>query len=334
MSALAGCGSPGASSAPKETRTRVETVEARYAAAPGSVRASGVVAYLREPVLSFKVGGVVAEILVDEGDRVAKGQRLAWLRPAEVEAGAAEAAAALETAERALARAQTLFDKGLVAQARLDDAKLAVERARAGSSAAAFNRDTSIILAPADGVVLRRAAEPAQTVGAGAPILVVGETSSGVVIRAAVASSEAVRLKPGDAGVVSIGESRYAAKITRLSAKSDAATGAFDVEVRIAAPQGLRSGMVAQVQLEGAPGGPKEGVIRLPTLALLDARADQGVVFVVGADGRVERRAVRTGGVDQEHVLILGGLSPGEIVVAAGAAYLSDGAPVEIAARR
>jgi multidrug efflux pump subunit AcrA (membrane-fusion protein) len=43
---------------------------------------------------------------------------------------------------------------------------------------------------------------------------------------------------------------------------------------------------------------------------------------------------VRTGGVDGETVLVLAGLEPGEEVVAAGAAYLSDGAAVSVTTQR
>ena len=70
----------------------------------------------------------------------------------------------------------------------------------------------------------------------------------------------------------------------------------------------------------------------MPTLALLDARADQGVVFVVDAQNIAHRRAVRPAGVTQDGVLVVEGLVAGDRVVSAGAAYVRDGEPVRIAA--
>jgi multidrug efflux pump subunit AcrA (membrane-fusion protein) len=72
--------------------------------------------------------------------------------------------------------------------------------------------------------------------------------------------------------------------------------------------------------------------ILVPTLSLLDARADQGVVFVVDAEGVARRRAVRTAGVTQEGVLVVEGLDAGDRVIAAGAAYVRDGESVRITA--
>ena len=53
-------------------------------------------------------------------------------------------------------------------------------------------------------------------------------------------------------------------------------------------------------------------------------------VFVVGADGILEKRSVQTGVDDGDYVEILAGLSPGETVVVSGMKGLSDGAKAEI----
>ncbi|MBU6373585.1 MAG: efflux RND transporter periplasmic adaptor subunit [Alphaproteobacteria bacterium] len=336
--ALTACGAGKDNKVKEDDRPVVSVVKAEAAAGASALRASGLVAYQREPVLSFKVGGVIDRIAVDEGDYVRAGQRLAWLRPTEVAAGAKEASAALEVAQRNLDRTQTLFDKGLVAQARLDDAKLAVERARAGSDAAGFNRDTAVIVAPADGLILRRLAEPAQVTGAGAPILTLGEVQSGLIVKAAFPSSAAARIKAGAPATVTVTDSGGAAfkgRVTRIAGKGDGSTGAFDVEIMISAPKGLRSGMVAETTIDVAvPGAVTPGAaasVRIPAMALLDARADQGSVYVVDAQGVARRRIVQTAGLQGETVTVIGGLAPGETIVASGAAYVRDGAAVAIA---
>lgn len=323
--ALAGCGSGhGQPQTQSAEAPVVEIVEVAPLSAAGAVRASGLIGYRREPPLAFTSPGIVAAINVDAGDVVHRGQRLATLRRTSIGASSSEATLARENAERELARAQALFDRGFVSQARLDEARLAVERAS----------DSAALVAPADGVILRRTAEPSQMIAAGASVLVLGETNSGLVVRAPVSSNDAARIRVGDtASILISGEATpRAGRVTRVGAKGDSGTGAFEVEVEIAAAANLRSGMVAEVEIAAAPVQTSAPPIIVPTLSLLDARADQGIVYVIDAENIARRRAVRTAGVTQAGVLVVEGLAPGERVVAAGAAYIRDGETVRIAA--
>lgn len=301
----------------------VEVVEVQPQLAAGAVRASGTVGYKREPQLAFAAPGVIADIAVDAGDIVRRGQRLATLRRTSVGSNADEAALASANAERDLQRTQELFDRGFVSQARLDDARLAAERARA----------SSVLTAPANGVILRRSAEVSQTVAAGAQIFVFGDTASGLVVRAPVASAQAARIQVGDAAIVRIaGAASQEGRVTRVGAKGNEGTGAFEVEIEVVSDGALRSGTVAEVEIAAsAEAGPAPAIL-VPTLSLLDARADQGVVFVVDTEGVARRRAVRTAGVTQEGVLVVEGLGAGDRVIAAGAAYVRDGESVRITA--
>lgn len=323
--ALAGCG--GGHGQPQTQSAEapvVQIVEVAPLSAAGAVRASGLIGYRREPPLAFTSPGIVAAINVDAGDVVHRGQRLATLRRTSIGASSSEATLARENAERELARAQALFERGFVSQARLDEARLAVERAS----------DSATLVAPADGVILRRTAEPSQMIAAGASVLVLGETNSGLVVRAPVSSNDAARIRVGDAVSILIsGEATpRAGRVTRVGAKGDSGTGAFEVEVEIAAAENLRSGMVAEVEIAAAAAQTAAPAIVVPTLSLLDARADQGIVYVIDAENIARRRAVRTAGVTQAGVLVVEGLAPGERVVAAGAAYIRDGETVRIAA--
>jgi RND family efflux transporter MFP subunit len=318
---LAACGGGEARETAATEAPLVEIVQVAPASAAGVIRASGMVGYRREPVLAFTAAGMIGSIEVDAGDVVRRGQRLATLRRTGAGANVDEAALARANAERDLARTQELYERGFVSEARLEDARLAVARAR----------DSSVLTAPADGVILRRAADPAQMMAAGAPILVLGETGSGVVVRAPVASGDAARVQVGDAVVVRLSGAERQGRVARVGAKGDEATGAFEVEVEVAAPEGLRSGMVAEVEIAAQPGENHELTIIVPTLALLDARADQGIVYVLDENSIARRRAVRTAGVTQAGVIVVEGLNAGDRVVGAGAAYVRDGERVRVA---
>ncbi|MBC7768550.1 MAG: efflux RND transporter periplasmic adaptor subunit, partial [Phycisphaerales bacterium] len=121
-----------------------------------------------------------------------------------------------------------------------------------------------------------------------------------------------------------------AGRVARIGAKGNEGTGAFEVEIEVAASDGLRSGMVAQVEIAAAATATQAPALLVPTLALLDARADQGIVFVVDENNVARRRSVRTAGMTQQGVLVVEGLAAGERVVSAGAAYVQDGAAVRI----
>ena len=83
---LAGCGKNAdlASVQNKPTPVRTQRVLEREVAIP--VRATGTLASKTELRLSFKTGGIIDEITVDEGRRVSEGQLLARLDLSEIDA--------------------------------------------------------------------------------------------------------------------------------------------------------------------------------------------------------------------------------------------------------
>lgn len=114
---LAACSGDEAETTAASEGPLVEVVEVAPASAAGTVRASGMIGYRREPVLAFTAAGVVGAIEVDSGDVVRRGQRLATLRRTGAGANVDEAALARANAERDLARTQELFERGFVSEA-------------------------------------------------------------------------------------------------------------------------------------------------------------------------------------------------------------------------
>jgi len=317
-----GCGRAPEPVAPVDAIPVVSLVSVGPAQAGDALTISGLVAFKRETPLSFDAPGTVTGIEVDIGDTVRAGQRLAALRRATVGTNASEAAMARETAERQLARVQALRDQGFASQAALDDARLAVERAR----------DQSLLIAPSAGIVLRRDVEPAQTVAAGQAVMIIGEPALGMVVRASASGLDAAHLSIGQAASIAIaGLGARSGAIARMAPKSDDATGAFEIEIRLDDMTGLRSGQVAAVAIAGGDAQTSAPQLSIPTLSLLDARADQGVVYVVDAQNKAHRRTVQTGGLVGDNVIVLSGLAAGERIVGEGAAYVRDGEPVRAA---
>jgi RND family efflux transporter MFP subunit len=300
----------------------VEILGISAAGAAGEVRASGLVAYKRETALSFGSAGEIETLKADVGDQVFAGQLLATLRRTAAGADEVEAALARKTAEQNFDRIAKLNAAGAASQQELDNARLALERSRERVS----------IVAPASGLILRRDAEPGQIVAPGQSVLSLGEARTGIIVEASMTASEVAALKTGASAVVNLrGRAPLTGKVQRIAAKGSQ-SGVFTVEVQVDKPEGLRSGEVAEVIVASAA-GPTSGAAEytIPAMSLIDARADQGVVFVVDADGKARRRAVETGGVSDRGVTVLKGLSAGDSVITRGASMVRDGDAVSVA---
>lgn len=160
-------------------------------------RASGTVRLRQETPLAFLADGRLLSVAVRPGEAVKAGQLLATLDQTAIDAAAAAADARASQASAELRRQERLFDAGWVAKARVETASAVAQAARSDLSAARFRQKFSRIVAPVSGVILSRLGEPGQMVAAGSPVLVLGEFSSGFVLRAPMPAAMVSRLRPG-----------------------------------------------------------------------------------------------------------------------------------------
>jgi multidrug efflux system membrane fusion protein len=320
--------------------TIVDAVTVRHAEAHGATLA-GIVVPRREIALAFKASGRLMTLAVAAGDHVRAGQVLARLAGddaaaaidqarAELAAAAAEAARARDAATRAAGldsagalAAVDVRDRALVADAaaaRRDAASAALARSRVG-------RGDTVIVAPEDGVVLDRLAEPGAVVEAGRPVLRLA--AGGVEVEAQAA--ETLRLAPGmmaDASLWAIGDDHAVARLRTVAPAGDGTTrlrrarftligGAQDLPLNSSATLLLR---------EAAAAAP----VRVPMTAL-DARGGRPTVWRLTDGGRhVRRTGVRLIGLRGDDALVAG-LVEGTMLVASGGATLTDGQAVVIA---
>src|SRR5690606_15125634 len=232
--ALAGCSS--AEESAPEPPTPVRVAEAVQGPAAPAIRTNGVLANKDEFRLSFKVGGVIQRIAVNEGDRVRKGQKLAEIEQTEIDAQVEQARQAYEKAKRDYERGERLYADQVISLEQLQDLKTQTAVAEAALKAAEFNRNYAAIIAPHDGTVLRRLAEERELVAAGAPILVLGAQAQGFVVRAGLADREIVQVKAGDVAKVRLDAlpgQVLTGTLTEVASAADPASGLFNVEVTL-----------------------------------------------------------------------------------------------------
>jgi membrane fusion protein, multidrug efflux system len=293
--------------------------------------AAGTVAPKDEISLSFKVAGVIQRIAVDPGDVVRAGQVLATLDLREIGAGLTKARSAAEKAERDLARARRLYADSVVTLAQLQDAETAAEVAGADLQAASFNRRYAVIVAPSDGVILRRSAEPGETVSPGTTVLALGSRARGSIVEVGLADRDAVIVREGDRAVVrfdALPDMELQGWVSQIAAAADAATGTYAVEISLTDAERLSAGLVGQVEIRPSRGVPTTIV---PIEAILEADGNHATVYALSADrARAERRRVTVAFIDGNRVAVARGLEGVTDVLTDGAAYVDEGAVVRV----
>ena len=307
---------------------RVAPVSMEKMALP--VSGTGTLGLKDEVTLSFKIGGVVARILVDEGQRVRAGQVLAALDLGEIDPGVTRARSVAEKAERDLARGRRLYADSVVTLEQVQDAETGRDVARAELQSVEFNRRHAVIVAPASGVIFRRRAEPGQLVEAGDPIVVFGSHARGQVVRVGLADRDAVRIRRGDPARVrfdALPGQQWTGAVSEIAAAADPATGTYQVEVSLPQAIALASGLVGTVEILPSAEHP---VALVPVESVLEADGTTGNVFTLGPDGRAERRPVTLAFLAGDRIAIAAGLEGVQRVVTDGAAYLDHGDRVEV----
>jgi RND family efflux transporter MFP subunit len=326
---LTGCGKPATSAAEKPTPVRVQQSSNGPAVPP--IDTNGIVATKHEMRLSFKMGGLVRRIYVQEGDVVKKGQRLAEIELTEIGAQVEQARQMADKAERDLKRGENLYADQVISLEQLQDLRTQAAMAGAQFKSAQFNLGYSVITAPRDGMVMRKLAEERELVPAGTPVLVLGESDRGYVVRAALADREIVNVKLGDKGEIRMDAfpgQKMTGTIVEIASAADERSGMFPVEVHFdAPPPRLVSGLVARLRL--APTTEAPPLTYVPMAALVEGDGDRASVFVVES-GKVQRRDVRVAFITADSIALESGLAADVPVVTDGALFLENGESVEV----
>ncbi|MEZ4364478.1 MAG: efflux RND transporter periplasmic adaptor subunit [Kofleriaceae bacterium] len=323
----------------------VRTAKVRREAIAQPIVGTGVLSSKAEMKAAFRLGGIIAHIKVDEGDRVKRGQVVATMRATEVQAAVEQANQALTKAERDLARAKTLYDGNAATKEQLDDATTAVAISRSQVRAARFNQDNMTIRAPADGLVLRRLAEPNELVGPGQPVLILSIDGAGWVVRVSLADRDVVRITEETPAQVELSAWPGVQMKGVVSEIASAATllGTYEIEIAVTPPRAeqerspeappapepitLRSGMIGRIRIDPKTSKP---VTLIPASALRDGEGKTATVWAPQPDGRVAPFRVKVAFFLDDLVALSEGLETVEEVITDGAAYLNTYSKVRI----
>ena len=311
---------------------------------------SGIVAPVEATKLSFEVTGKIDSIAVNLGDVVKKDQALASLNQRSFKLGQQSAQAKYQQARASLADAQNTYERyvkllkqGVVSQSGFDNAKAnydannsAVDVAKAQLDIASKDLQDSVLLAPYDGIITKRAFEPSQQISAGQLAFEI-EGNHGLEVQVMVPETLIQQLTKYAILTVNfpvLPELKMLGRITEIGTRAESAN-AFPVTVVLQSESALlRAGMTAEVEFvfEGAGRSGHTGpVIKVPVTALSAGLKQKVYVYVYDQTSQqLTRTEVQTENVLDNEVFISSGLKQGDIIATAGVAFLRDGQKVTL----
>jgi RND family efflux transporter MFP subunit len=302
-----------------------------------------------EVELHAKVSGYVKDMNVDFGDKVKAGQLLATIEVPELAAELNNAVAIEQKAEANYTNAHLISTRlgsvnqahpNLVAQQDLDTASATDQSAAAAIGAAKADVGKYLtlasytnIIAPFDGVVTWRYADPGALIQAGtssdSQSLPLVRVSDNYLLRldfpVSVDYVQYLRVgDPVDVRVDSLGGRKYTGKIKRFTDKVDEDTRTMMFEIEVPNPNlELAPGMYATLVLK---------VENHPNALAIPIEAVNGKgssVLVVNADNEIEQCPVKLGVETSDKYEVLSGLKEGDLVLVENPRNLQPGQKVK-----
>ncbi len=281
-----------------------------------------------EAVVVAKIGGIVQNILAEEGENIKKGQPLAKLEDDRLRLELKQANALLQKLQNQYTRKETLFKDKVISSDDYEQIKYEVQTQESNRELAQLKLAYTTIRAPFSGVVAERFIKLGNMVQVNQPAFKV--TNFDALLAVLHVPERAMsRLKKGfPAGVHAdaLPGTRFRGAILRISPVVDAGTGTFKVTVEVKDPsKQLKPGMFTRVRVVYDT-HPQALLVPRDTILSEDS---QDWVFVV-KDGVAVKTEVTTGYNDKTNTEILTGIEKNDAIVTTGLSSLKDRTKVEI----
>ena len=317
--------------------------------------ASGYVVAQQKAAIASKATGRIVYLGYREGDRVKKGDVIARIESADVEAALAQAKADLDLAVadrvdagRSLDRARSLVGRGLISQAEFDAAQARYERVLAAIQsrdaavrAAQVQVENTRIRAPFDGTILTKNADVGEVVapfaaGASSRVAVVTLADmSSLEVEADVSESNIERIlvrQPCEIALDAYPEKRYRGIVDKIVPTADRAKATILTKIRflerdnrVIPEMGAKVHFLAQ--------GTPDSISSKPRLAVdadaITVRDGKKIAFLLRGDA-VAAAPVELGDAFGRMIEVSKGLSPGDRVVLKPPQELQSGTKVKV----
>lgn len=308
----------------------VEVAAVQRGAAVDAVYATGVVEPTVQIPVAPRAGGRLVAWSVDEGASVRAGQVLARLEADDLDRTVQEMAAREQLAHANFDRTQKLVAQQFLSPAELDRTRIEWQAAQASLQRAQALRNYSQLVAPADGVVLRRDGERGQFIPAGQTVYTLA-CCAPLRVAAEVDEEDIARVKVGMPVVMrsdALPDRLFDGSVAEITPKGDPVARSYRVRIRfqdaasmdVLGSSGVRSGMTMDANLVIAR---REQALLMPSRALHGQQ-----VWVMTSEGHATLRTVTLGAKGSERSEVLKGLAEGDRVIVSAPDKLREGLAV------
>ena len=310
----------------------VKVIQINQEAVGQSIHASGVFTTEDETYLGFKIGGIIQNILVKEGDAIKAGQLLATLNLTEIKSQVQQAQIGVEKAERDFKRAGNLYKDSVATLEQFQNSKTALDIARQQISVLKFNQNYAEIRALKSGYVLKKLANDGQVVGPGTPILMVNGATNNWVLKVGLSDQDWASVSIGDQATVTIDtekDQNFSATIRAKSEGVDPITGTLWVTLKT---NGIPAKKIALGIFGKANIQPKKKINAwvIPFDAVVEGNENEGFIFITKDEKTAEKIRVKISGIAHGKVFVTQGLEDVKGIITSGNAYLNAGSAIKI----
>lgn len=242
----------------------------------------------------------VRDVLVDVGDSVRKGQKLAVLDGASLAYQLLPLESDYERARDAFARVNAIKESGAVSRQLVEEKRAEMLAAKARLDDAGLSLKRTAILAPEAGVVFERKAVIGGLVTGSEPLFRIARRQE-IEVEALVLESILSTLRPGQpASVTLAGENTPIEGTIRLvTPRVDRATRMAAIRIRLQGAQQIPVGLFASARIVLSE---QEGMLLPKTAIQQDGAGD--FVWIEGAESRAKRWPVKVTSTDEKQVLV------------------------------
>lgn len=312
-------------------QTQVVTQPVKQVTTNNVIAVSGTLVADKTAPLSFLVSGRVNQVVVEEGDKVTKGQLLATIESQDYRNRLDMAEAAVLRAQDAYERYEPLYKEGAFTEKNIIALKANLSEAVAARNIArkAF-KDTSLY-SPITGIVGTKDIEIGQMVSAQSPAFTIVKTDL-IYARVPVPETEIDQIDMGKSAHVSItalNSRTFEGKVSMIGAVADERTRTYPVKIELSNPDLLlRPGMIVQTDIKTDR---PVTLLTTPGVAIVRDADNLTYVFVADKESKTShRRRVVPGNAYQDEIAIRNGLTADDMVVISGQHKLTDGTPITI----
>ncbi|WP_443088445.1 efflux RND transporter periplasmic adaptor subunit [Vibrio sp. LaRot3] len=332
--ALLGCGAEAQPPVQKQSikPALTEVVQPTYGE---SLSFNGEVRAAERAELSFRIGGRLSDVYVQEGQKVAQGELLAKLDSRDAKTALASAKIELENVKAEYLRAKAIYDKSkAISKSSLDEITARYNLAKNRYSEAERQLDYTKIEAPFAGIIGKKWVDNHTQVQANATVFTLHDLQDLEVV---IQIPDSVMLSglhgtKAQAEISAIPRIKFDLSLRTYATQADANSQSYAVVLGFDDVQGYRvlPGMAVKVypaQADSQANADK-GLFTLPVTAIVPDNQGKQFVWVVGDNNTVAKRFVEVGNLHKQRVQITDNLEQGERVVIAGVTSLRDGMQV------